>query len=211
MKYIFIFIIATLTLFANDFNQAVEDYKSGGYIKALNTFYTLAKKDDEKAQYNVGLIYANGKGVQKNLAKAKKWYEKAAKQGNGPAQYNLARLYHAAGESDAHGYEKARYWYEKAVEAGIIQAYNNLAALYMEGKGVNQDQQKAFELFQKAASMGDSSAQVNVAVLYAWGEGITHDKMKAYDNFKKALISGKSEASGYLDKLCSQSAWVCQD
>lgn len=98
MKYIFIFIIATLTLFANDFNQAVEDYKSGGYIKALNTFYTLAKKDDAKAQYNVGLIYANGKGVQKDLAKAKKWYEKAAKQGNGPAQYNLARLYHAAGK-----------------------------------------------------------------------------------------------------------------
>jgi uncharacterized protein len=211
MKYIFIFIIATVSLFANDFNQAVEDYNSGGYIKALNTFYTLAKKDDAKAQYNVGLIYANGKGVQKDLAKAKKWYEKAAKQGNGPAQYNLAQLYHMAGEKGTHRYEKARYWYEKAVEAGIMQAYNNLASLYMEGKGVKQDQQKAFELFRKAASMGDSSAQVNVAVLYAWGEGITNDKMKAYDNFKKALISGKSEASGYLDKLCSQSAWVCQD
>ncbi len=204
MKYLSILIISTLTLFANDFNQAVEDYNSGGYIKALNTFYTLAKKDDAKAQYNVGLIYANGKGVQKNLSKAKKWYEKAAKQGNGPAQYNLAQLYHAAGETDAHGYEKA-------VEAGIMQAYNNLDDLYMEGKGVKQDQQKAFELFQKAASLGDNSAQVNVAVLYAWGEGITHDKMKAYDNFKKALISGKSEASGYLDKLCSESAWVCQD
>ena len=211
MKYIFIFIAVTLSLFANDFNQAVKDYNSGGYIKALNTFYTLAKKDDAKAQYNVGLIYANGKGVQKDLAKAKKWYEKAAKQGNGPAQYNLAKLYHTAGETDAHGYEKARYWYEKAVEAGIMQAYNNLASLYMEGKGVKQDQKKAFELFQKAASMGDNSAQVNVAVLYAWGEGITHDKMKAYDNFKKALISGKSEASEYLDKLCAESAWVCQD
>jgi len=171
MKYIFIFIIATLTLFANDFNQAVEDYNSGGYIKSLNTFYTLAKKGDAKAQYNVALIYANGKGVQKDLSKARKWYEKAAKQGNGPAQYNLAQLYHTAGATDAHGYEKARYWYEKAVEAGIMQAYNNLAALYMEGKGVKQDQQKAFELFQKAASMGDSSAQVNVAVLYAWGGG----------------------------------------
>jgi TPR repeat protein len=204
MKVLSIFIIATVTLFANDFNQAVEDYNNGGYIKALNTFYSLAKKDDAKAQFNVGLIYANGKGVQKDLSEAKKWYEKAAKQGNGPAQYNLALLYHAAGETDAHGYEKA-------VEAGIIQAYNNLAALYMEGKGVKQDQQKAFELFQKAASMGNSSAQVNVAVLYAWGEGITHDKMKAYDNFKKALISGKSEASEYLDRLCSESAWVCQD
>ncbi|MGB5506635.1 MAG: tetratricopeptide repeat protein [Sulfurovum sp.] len=211
MKYLFIFIIATLSLFANEFNQAVEDYNNGGYIKALNTFYSLAKKGDAKAQFNVGLIYANGKGVQKDLTKARKWYEKAAKQDNGPAQYNLAQLYHAAGESDPHGYEKARYWYEKAVEAGIMQAYNNLAALYIEGKGVQKDQQKAFELFQEAAKKGDPSAQVNVAVLYAWGEDITHDKMKAYDNFKKALIAGKSEASGYLDKLCKESAWVCQD
>ena len=78
MRYIFIFIITTFTLFANDFNQAVEDYNSGGYIKALNTFYSLAKKDDAKAQYNVGFIYANGKGVQRDLSKAKKWYEKAA-------------------------------------------------------------------------------------------------------------------------------------
>ena len=211
MKYLFIFIIASLTLFANDFNQAVEDYNKGGYIKALNTFYALAKKGDAKAQYNVAYMYANGKGVQKDMDKARKWYEKAAKQDNGAAQYNLAQIYHAAGESDPYRYEKARYWYEKAVEAGIMEAYNNLAALYIDGKGVKKDQKKAFELFQKAAKMGDPSAQVNVGVLYAWGEGITNDKMKAYDNLKKALVSGKSEASAYLDKLCKESAWVCQD
>jgi len=211
MRYLFIFIIASLSLFADDFNQAVEDYNKGGYIKALNTFYNMAKEGDPKAQYNVGLIYANGRGVQKDMEQARKWYEKAAKQDNGPAQYNLGQIYHAAGENDPHGYEKARYWYEKAVEAGVMQAYNNLGALYLEGKGVKKDQQKAFELFQEGAKMGDASAQVNVAVLYAWGEGITNDKMKAYDNFKKALVSGKSEASGYLDKLCKESAWVCQD
>lgn len=211
MRYLFIFIISMLSLFADDFNQAVEDYNKGGYIKALNTFYSLAKEGDPKAQYNVGYIYANGKGVQKDMDKARKWYEKAAKQDNGAAQYNLAQLYHADGENDPHGYEKARYWYEKAVEAGIVEAYNNLAALYLEGQGVKRDQQKGFELLQKAAKMGDASAQVNVAVLYAWGEGITHDKLKAYDNFKKALVSGKSEASGYLDRLCKESAWVCEN
>ena len=211
MKYLSIFLIATLSLFANDFNQAVEDYNQGGYIKALNTFYTLAKKGDAKAQFNVALIYANGKGVQKDLSKARKWYEKAAKQDNPSAQYNLAQLYHMAGEDDPHGYEKARYWYEKAVESGVTEAYNNLAALYIDGKGVKKDQQKAFELFEKAAKMGDPAAQVNVGVLYAWGEDITNDKMKAYDNLKKALVAGKSEASGYLDKLCKESASVCQD
>jgi len=73
------------------------------------------------------------------------------------------------------------------------------------------NQQKAFELFKKSAQMGDASAQVNVGVMYAWGEGTTQDKLKAYENFKKALQAGESKASIYLDKLCKESAWVCQD
>ncbi|OYZ23750.1 MAG: hypothetical protein B7Y23_09880 [Sulfurovum sp. 16-42-52] len=176
MKWMIVFIFAMVGLFADEFDKAIEDYNKGAYIKALNTFYALAKEGDAKAQYNVGLMYANGKGAAKDMAKAQQWYEKAASA------------------------------------SGIMQAYNNLASFYLEGKGVKQDQAKAFELFQKAASMGDSAAQVNVAVLYAWGgEGITQDKMKAYENLKKALSAGQSEASGYLDTLCKESSWVCQD
>ena len=107
--------------------------------------------------------------------------------------------------------EKAKYWYEKAVEAGIKEAYNNLGALHLEGDGVEKNEQKAFELFKRGTENGDISSQVNVAILYAWGESIPHDKMKAYENLKKALKSGKSEASEYLDKLCQESAWVCQE
>ena len=93
----------------------------------------------------------------------------------------------------------------------VMPLHNNLAALYMEGQGVEKDQKKAFELFKKAAQMGDSSAQINVGMIYAWGEGIVHDKMKAHENFKKALQAGQSEAGVHLDKLCKESAWVCQD
>lgn len=211
MKKIIIFIVVLSGLYANDFNKAVEDYNKGSYIQALNTFYVLAKGGDAEAQYNVGMMYANGKGVKADLSEAKRWYEKAAEQGNASAQYNLAQLYHHIGESDPHAYKRARYWYEKAALGGVVQAYNNLAALYLEGKGVAKDQQKAFELLKKAAQTGDANAQVNIGVMYAWGEDIAHDKMKAYENFKKALQAGKSEAGEYLEKLCKESAWVCQN
>jgi TPR repeat protein len=211
MKHIFMLVLMTLGLFANEFEQAVEDYNNGDYIKALNTFYILAKQDDAKSQFNVALIYANGLGVNKDIEQAQKWYEKSAKQGNGAAQYNLAQLYYIAGEKDVHAYEKAKYWYEKSVEAGVKQAYNNLGILLREGLGTKKDEQKAFVLFQKGAELGDSAAQVNAAILYAWGEDVSHDKMKAYENLKNALKSGKSEASEYLDKLCQESAWVCKD
>lgn len=211
MKSIMIFAFMTFALYANDFNQAVEAYNKGEYTKAFDSFYLLAKEGNAKAQYNIGLLYALGRGAQKDLSRAQKWYDKAAKQGNASAQYNLAKLYHAEGSHDVHAYEKARYWYEKAVKGGIIQANNNLAALYIDGLGVKKDEQKALSLLEEAASKGDASAQVNIAVLYAWGENVTHDKMKAYENFRSALKNGKSEASGYLDKLCQESAWVCQD
>lgn len=212
MKKIVVFIFAVcMSLSANEFKEAVEAYNAGGYIKALNIFYPLAKQDNAKAQYNVGLIYANGQGVRKDLNAAQKWYEKAAKQGNAAAQYNLGLLYQSAGVNNPHAYEKAKYWYEKAVESGLREAYTNLGALYAQGLGVEKDPQKALELFEKSAALGDSAAQVNAAVLYAWGEGITHNKMKAYENLKKALKAGQSAASEHLDKLCHESAWVCQD
>lgn len=199
------------TVWSSDFNHAVEDYEEGMYESALRTFYSLAQNDDDKAQYNLALMHANGLGTQIDNKNAKKWYEKAARQGNASAQYNLAQLYTTLKNSDEQAYVKAKYWYEKAIAGGIDDAYNNLASLYMQGLGTKQDKNKAFELFKMGAKKGDSTAQVNVAVLYAWGEGISHNKMEAYVNFKKALQSGKSEASEYLDKLCQESAWVCKD
>ena len=211
--------ILTSVMYANPevdtklFNGAVKDYKQGAYIKALDAFYPLAKKGDVKAQFNIGMMYAQGQGAKANKDKAIAWYEKAARQNSTKAAYNLGRIYHQSAVTDKHGYEKAKYWYEKALEgkAKIKEAYTNLAALYMEGHGVAKDEKKAFELLEKAAKMGESAAQVNIARIYAWGKLVTNDKLKAYENFKKALRAGRSEASGYLDKLCHESAWVCKD
>ena len=211
MKKLLLTLALTATLFAADFDQAVEDYNRGNYIQALNIFYALAKKEDVRAQYNVALIYENGLGVEKDLPQAQLWYERAAKNGNASAQYNLGQMYHVAGEEDVHAYEKAKYWYDKAVNSGVKEAYNNLGALYLNGQGVNKDEQKAFRFFQKGAKKGDEAAKVNVAILYAWGKDVTHDKMKAYEYLKSALKAGRSEASEYLDKLCNESAWVCKE
>jgi len=212
MKQLCIVMLLGISVFANNFDKAVEDYNKGAYIKAMDTFYALAKEGDDKAQFNVAMMYAQGQGLKADIAGAMHWYEKSAKQNNAQAAYNLAQIYHTKGENDPHAYEKARYWYEKAVEGDVKEAYNNLASFYLKGKGgVQKDIQKAFKLFEKAANFGDSEAQVNVALFYAWGDGVKHDKMKAYENLKKALSAGQSEASEYLDKLCEESAWVCKD
>ena len=54
----------------------------------------LAKKGDAKAQNSLGVCYAKGDGVRKNLVKAMEWYTKAAEKGSTIAQFNLAAHYY---------------------------------------------------------------------------------------------------------------------
>ena len=44
------------------------------------------------SQYNLGVMYARGQGVQKNVDEALKWYRKAAAQGHQGARQALQRL-----------------------------------------------------------------------------------------------------------------------
>jgi hypothetical protein len=54
---------------------------------------TQAAQGSAEAQYYLGMIYANGRGVPQDYAAARGWYEKAAAQGYAMAQYNLGTLY----------------------------------------------------------------------------------------------------------------------
>jgi TPR repeat protein len=52
-----------------------------------------AEEGDAIAQYNLGVMYNKGEGVEWNFKEAAKWYRKAAEQGNAIAQSNLGFKY----------------------------------------------------------------------------------------------------------------------
>ena len=70
-----------------------------------------------QAQYNLGQLYANGRGVPQDYATAQKWYEKAASQNHAWAQVQLGQLY-ANGRGVPQDYATARKWYERAAARG---------------------------------------------------------------------------------------------
>ena len=53
----------------------------------------LAEAGDTEAQYNLGLMYVNGRSVAQDDAEAVAWYRRAAEQGIAEAQYNLGLMY----------------------------------------------------------------------------------------------------------------------
>lgn len=68
------------------FQQGLESANKGDYQTAFKLWLPLAELGDVAAQYNLGLMYSNGKGIKQDDAEAVKWYHrKAAEQGNAAA------------------------------------------------------------------------------------------------------------------------------
>ena len=77
---------------ASDFATALDAFKRGDVLSALEDFHTLADRGNPKAQLKLGLIYAKGQGVPRDLAQAHMWFALAADQGSSPASQNLDLL-----------------------------------------------------------------------------------------------------------------------
>ena len=78
---------------SGDFQKGVDAYEKGDYATALKEWTPLADQGHAKAQYNLGVAYANGEGVLQDYKTAVKWYILSAEQGNAKAQYNLGIMY----------------------------------------------------------------------------------------------------------------------
>jgi uncharacterized protein len=63
---------------ALELEDGVAAYEKGDYATALRLLRPLADQGDAGAQYNLGLIYANGQGVPQDYAAAVNWYRKGA-------------------------------------------------------------------------------------------------------------------------------------
>jgi TPR repeat protein len=66
---------------------------SAKLVTAFDETKANAERGDPDAQFSLGLMYANGTGVQKDSAEAVKWYRIAADRGNAMAQRALGWCY----------------------------------------------------------------------------------------------------------------------
>ncbi len=55
--------------------------KTGDYDTAYKEFLESANQQDATGQYNLGMMYYKGNGVEQDYSKAFMWIEKAAKSG----------------------------------------------------------------------------------------------------------------------------------
>jgi TPR repeat protein len=64
-----------------DFQAGVDAYDRKDYATAFKEWQPLAEEGDALAQYNLGVMYANGQGVPQDYIQASMWVNLAAAQG----------------------------------------------------------------------------------------------------------------------------------
>ena len=74
-------------------NQEVTWPASSFHKEAVTWYRKAAGQNHPQAQYNLGWMYEQGRGVEKNEKEAVRWYLKAAEQNIPQAQYRLGAMY----------------------------------------------------------------------------------------------------------------------
>jgi localization factor PodJL len=159
-----------------------------------------ALKGDPTAAYEVGVRFAEGKGVAANLDEAAKWYDRAAQAGVVPAIFRLGTFYEK-GLSVKKDTDIARRYYLQAADRGNAKAMHNLAVLDADGGGKGANYKNASQWFRKAADRGVADSQFNLGILYARGIGVEQNLAESFKWFSLAAAQGDADAARKRDDI----------
>ncbi len=123
-------------------------FEKGLFSEAENYFMSAAMKDDVKAEYNLGLLYAGDYLGEPDHGKAMEWFESAAEKGFAYAQTMIGTM-----ALDAGDVRRAEENFRLAAEQGEPTAQYNLGALGLSGQ-IKMGFQEAVEFVTKAAQAG---------------------------------------------------------
>jgi cell division septation protein DedD len=145
------------TAFA-DVRAGIEQWRAGNYEAAIREWRPLAERGDADAQFNLGQAYRLGRGVPADQRTSTMWFERAARQGHGQAEANLALALFQGGER-----ERAIPWLQRAAERGDRRAQYYLGTAHFNGDLVPRDWPRAYALMSRSAEQDLPQARTSLA------------------------------------------------
>ena len=213
------FILLSLMLFissqgtvyaAGNYNTGAFYFANGDYNTALQIWAPLAQEGNPAAQYSIGLLYDQGKGVKKDPQTALKYFQAAIKQNLPAAQYYLGVKYYA-GLGVKKSPEKALDLVTRAAEQDHLQAQFQLAYFYDRGIGTPVNLKMATQWYTRAAENGFGPAQHALAARYLTGRGTSLNLEQGVFWLEKAADQNDMDAMRDLGFLYYQGMGVKKD
>ena len=81
------------SVYGDDLQDGLDAVERKDYETAHKLLLPFAEQGDAEAQYLLGLMYNEGKGVPQDYKEAVKWWRLSAEQRNERAQVNLALMH----------------------------------------------------------------------------------------------------------------------
>lgn len=160
-----------------------------------------ARAGDPEAQYEVGIMYLKGQGVEQNRESAIEWLKAAAASGNPLAEGKLSRI-----EEQESKFEELK----AQADSGDVDAQYEVAMMYLKGRGVATIGSAALRYLQKAADEGDEKAISRLGIISYKGEVGDADYKKALQLFSR-VSSTSVLAQYYLGEMYASGAGVRQN
>lgn len=167
------------------FEEGARLYKAGDMAGAARAFARCAEMGDAPCQLQLGWHYEEGKGVDKSLGQAVRWYRAAAEQHDPRAADNLGNMYQL-GRGVPKNCRTAVEWYARGALQNDHQSLYGLGRMYQFGFGVKEDRAKAHALYRQAAALGNHKAREALATFdrFAWPDqrsaAIYNDRVAGY-------------------------------
>lgn len=160
--------------------------------QAVYWFTKLAELDNSDAQFNLGLHYAKGHGIERDFVKAAYWMQRAADNGDEDAPALLEK------------YTKAAEAIKK-IDSGDAQAQADLAGVLMalagslEQAGTTEDDYtQAFELATKSAEQDNGDGIWALALCYEHGRGVAKNIDIAVELYERGADLGHAPSQHSL-------------
>ena len=153
------------------------------------------------AQYELGKIYRDGRGVEKDALLAAAWLTRAAEQGSDAASYALGALLLTGGEGLAKDILSALNWLRRSAEDGNQYAQYRLGGLLLRGEDAPREIEEAVRWLTASAEQGNRYAQYALGKLYLMGKEVPRDPEAAVRWFTLSAAQGNEYAQYFLDHM----------
>jgi TPR repeat protein len=117
VKFVYAAVLAASLACAGDFAAALAAYEKGDYATAKKEWQEVAETGNAAAQFNLALLFYDGKGTEPDLEAAFHWFSRAANQGYVRAERNLGAMY-AEGRGAVRDNVKAYKWFALCAAEG---------------------------------------------------------------------------------------------
>jgi TPR repeat protein len=166
--------------------------------------YEQAAQQGYVNAFNLGVMYNNGDGGERDMKKAKEYYEQAAHLGDAMAMNTLGWMCHNGLGDIEQSYDKAKKYYERAIEANDTPSplhISNLAFLIDQNNGTEASHTKVRKWYEQAIADKDDNGQYQMGVSYEQGNGVTKSLSKAKEWYAKAAVQKEPRAIKAMERL----------